>query len=106
VFFKPTVETENKEGVFLPDEPTELITHEKFQKVPFLTGVNSSEGLLCLRGNVFVDTHLVVVMKYSVLDSHHSSSELCSQYLSQCLVSTYCYIKQNDFPQYKNIFTT
>jgi hypothetical protein len=52
VFFKPTVEMENKEDVFLPDEPIELITRGKFQKVPFLTGVNSSEGLLCLRGNI------------------------------------------------------
>lgn len=69
MFFKPTVEMENKEDVFLPDEPIELITHGKFQKVPFLTGVNSSEGLLCLRGNVFVDTHLVAVLKYLVLDS-------------------------------------
>jgi hypothetical protein len=60
VFFKPTVEVENKEGVFLPAEPIDLITHGKFHKVPFVTGVNSSEGLLCLRGSVSMDTHLVI----------------------------------------------
>jgi hypothetical protein len=61
VFFKPTAEMETQEGVFLPAEPTDLITHGKFHEVPFLTGVNSSEGLLCLRGNVSVDIHLVLV---------------------------------------------
>jgi hypothetical protein len=60
VFFKPTVEVENQDGVFLPAEPIDLITDGKFHKVPFLTGVNSSEGLLCLRGSVSVDIYLVV----------------------------------------------
>ncbi|PNF42088.1 Esterase FE4 [Cryptotermes secundus] len=48
VFFKPTAEVENQD-VFLPAEPADLITLGKFHEVPFLTGVNSSEGLLCLR---------------------------------------------------------
>jgi hypothetical protein len=60
VFFKPTVEVGNEEESFLPDEPIELLTRGKFHKVPFLTGITSSEGLLCLRGNVSMDTHLVI----------------------------------------------
>jgi carboxylesterase type B len=59
VFFKPTVEVENKdEEVFLPADPIDLIRQGKFHKVPFLTGVNSSEGLLCLRGSIFVNTQI------------------------------------------------
>jgi carboxylesterase type B len=55
VFFRPTVEAENKlEEIFLPAAPIDLIKQGKFHKVPFLTGVNSSEGLLSLRGTVLV----------------------------------------------------
>jgi hypothetical protein len=61
VFFKPTVEVEsNEEEIFLPAEPIDLIMQGKFHKVPFLTGVNSSEGLLGLKGSVFMDIHLVL----------------------------------------------
>jgi carboxylesterase type B len=61
VFFKPTVEVGNKEEeIFLPADPIDLITQGKFHKVPFLTGINSNEGLLCLKGSVFMSTHLII----------------------------------------------
>jgi hypothetical protein len=55
VFFRPTVEVENgQQEAFLPAGPIELVTQGKFHKVPFLAGVNSSEGLLSLRGRALV----------------------------------------------------
>jgi hypothetical protein len=56
VFFRPVVEVENKQEIFLPADPLDLITEGKFHKVPFLAGVTSSEGLICLRGTVLVIT--------------------------------------------------
>jgi hypothetical protein len=52
------VEAENgQEELFLPADPIDLITEGKFHKVPFLTGINSSEGLLCVRGRVLLVTY-------------------------------------------------
>ena len=60
VFLKPTVEGENgQQEVFLPADPIDLITQGKFHKVPFLTGVTSSEGLISLRGRTLVVTHVL-----------------------------------------------
>jgi hypothetical protein len=58
VFFKPTVEVENgQQEVFLPVDPIDLVTPGKFHKVPFLTGVTSSEGLISLRGRTLAVRH-------------------------------------------------
>lgn len=68
VFFRPTVEAENgQEELFLPADPIDLITEGKFHKVPFLTGINSSEGLLCVRE---------VMAKPAVLKKYDSDFEL------------------------------
>jgi len=60
VFFKPTVEGENRQQeVFLPADPIDLITQGKFHKVPFITGITSSEGLISLRGRTSVVTYML-----------------------------------------------
>jgi hypothetical protein len=60
VFFRPTVEVENREQeVFLPADPIDLITEGKFYKVPFLAGLNSNEGLLSLRGRALTISHVL-----------------------------------------------
>ena len=60
MYFRPTVEVQNtQQEVFLPADPIDLITQGKFHKVPFLAGVNSSEGLLSLRGRALVVTHVL-----------------------------------------------
>ncbi|XP_069668717.1 esterase FE4-like isoform X2 [Periplaneta americana] len=49
--FLPTVETvAGDQETFLPAHPQELISAGKFQHVPFITGVNSQEGLIHLQG--------------------------------------------------------
>ncbi|PSN48039.1 hypothetical protein C0J52_09101 [Blattella germanica] len=69
VYFRPTVEREpaKEEEVFLPQDPRELLKMGKFQKVPFIAGVNSSEGLICLRE---------VMAKPAVLKKYDSEFEL------------------------------
>lgn len=50
VYFRPTVEqATDEEEIFLPAEPIELLKQGKFHNVPFIAGVNSSEGLICLK---------------------------------------------------------
>jgi len=55
------VEVESREQeAFLPADPIDLITQGKFHKVPFVAGINSSEGLLCLRGRTLVVIHVLI----------------------------------------------
>ena len=44
--FVPTVETVKDERTFLGEQPEEVLKSGDFNKVPFLTGVNSHEGLI------------------------------------------------------------
>jgi len=54
------VEGENRQQeAFLPADPIDLIKQGKFQKVPFLVGVTSSEGLISLRGMASDVTHVL-----------------------------------------------
>jgi Carboxylesterase. len=74
VFFRPTVEAETtQQEAFLSADPIDLITQGKFQKVPFVTGVNSSEGLISLRGRAHVVTH---ALKRQSQPHNYGSSEM------------------------------
>jgi carboxylesterase type B len=51
VFFHPVIEPEKqKDEVFLPDRPIDLIRNGKFHKVPLIIGVTSKEGKLIWPG--------------------------------------------------------
>ncbi|KAJ9599104.1 hypothetical protein L9F63_010372, partial [Diploptera punctata] len=68
VYFRPTVEEPSDgEEIFLPAEPLELLKQGKFHNVPFIAGVNSSEGLICLKE---------VMAKPAVLKKYDSQFEI------------------------------
>jgi Carboxylesterase. len=54
--FTPTTERGVAEGeeTFLEGNPMDLMTQGKFHKVPYLSGLNSHEGLLMLKGKKFL----------------------------------------------------
>ncbi|XP_069669062.1 juvenile hormone esterase-like [Periplaneta americana] len=68
VFFKPTLEhpTEHEEA-FITEDPLELLSQGKFYNVPFIVGINSNEGLLCLKE---------VMMKPSILKTYDDNFEI------------------------------
>jgi carboxylesterase type B len=52
--FVPVIEKgNNKDEVFLPEKPIDIIKKGKFNKVPLIIGVTSREGLLIMQGKVF-----------------------------------------------------
>lgn len=51
--FFPTVEEEIGDGKsFLTEDPTKIIESGQFNQIPFMTGVNSAEGLLLSSGEL------------------------------------------------------
>jgi cholinesterase len=47
----PVIEKENdKDEIFLPERPIDIIKKGKFNKVPLIIGVTSREGLLIMEG--------------------------------------------------------
>jgi cholinesterase len=54
VFFIPVIEKRNnKDEVFLPERPIDIIRNGRFNKVPLIIGVTSREGLLIIPGRIF-----------------------------------------------------
>ncbi|KAJ4438845.1 hypothetical protein ANN_14798, partial [Periplaneta americana] len=77
VFFKPTLEhpTEHEEA-FITEDPFELLSQGKFYNVPFIVGINSNEGLLCLKGSHYSYCSGEVMMKPSILKTYDDNFEI------------------------------
>ena len=56
IAFGPRVDRERK-NPFLPDHPRQLIKNDRFNQVPFITGLNQNEGALSVAG-ISIDIYL------------------------------------------------
>jgi carboxylesterase type B len=51
LLFAPTKDiSQNVEGIFLPDSPTNIISQGQFHRMPFMIGITSNEGMFVTLG--------------------------------------------------------
>ena len=55
--FSPTVETVNDEQAFLAEHPLDIMRQGRAQRVPWMTGYNSHEGLLSSPSTYIIPMH-------------------------------------------------
>lgn len=88
---RPTMENEkmSDEEVFLPGSPLELISNGKFHNVPYITGINSREGLIYMKDIEAIPGfwddprhHLAVVVGDLLMISVQEADELVKMALS------------------------